>query len=164
MIDWMPHAKSLIGIREVPGSGNNLTIMGWGKKLGAKILGIPYTADSLPWCGLYVAYVMDYCGFVPPPIAVRASEWGKWGRKLLNPRPGCILVFTRKGGGHVGFYVGEDATHLHVLGGNQGDAVSITRIPKDRLSEMRWPEGFPLPKPQIVLLDAKGAPVTKGEA
>jgi len=64
----------------------------------------------------------------------------------------------------VGFYVGEDATHLHVLGGNQGDAVSITRIPKDRLSEMRWPEGFPLPKPQIVLLDAKGAPVTKGEA
>jgi len=53
---------------------------------------------------------------------------------------------------------------MHVLGGNQGDAVSITRIPKDRLSEMRWPEGFPLPKPQVVVLDAKGAPVTKGEA
>jgi hypothetical protein len=29
---------------------------------------------------------------------------------------------------------------------------------------MRWPEGFPLPKPQVVMLDAKGAPVTKGEA
>lgn len=164
MIDWMPYARSLIGIREVPGKGNNSTIMGWAKKLGAKILGITYTADSVPWCGLYAAHVMEHCGFAPPPIAVRASEWGKWGRKLLSPRPGCILTFTRDGGGHVGFYVGEDDTHLHVLGGNQGDAVSITRIPKTRLSEMRWPNGFALPKPQIVRLNAKGAPVTTGEA
>lgn len=164
MIFWMDFAKTLVGVKEVPGKGNSLTIMGWAKKLGAKILGITYAADSVPWCGLYAAYVMEHCGFVPPPVAVRASEWGKWGRKLLNPRYGCILTFTRKGGGHVGFYVGEDATHLHVLGGNQGDAVSVTRIPKDRLSEMRWPEGFPLPKPQVILLDAKGAPVTKGEA
>ena len=164
MIDWMPYARSLIGIREVPGSGNNLTIMGWAKKLGAKMLGIAYTADSIPWCGLYVAYVMDYCGFVPPPVAVRASEWGKWGRKLLHPRPGCILTFTREGGGHVGFYVGEDDTHLHVLGGNQGDAVSVTRIAKTRLSEMRWPEEIPLPTAKTVRLRPNGVPITSNEA
>jgi uncharacterized protein (TIGR02594 family) len=164
MTNWMPYARSLIGTREVPGKGNNPTIMGWGKKLGAKILGIAYTADAVPWCGLYAAHVMDHAGITPPPIAIRASEWSKWGRELINPRYGCILTFTRKGGGHVGFYVGEDATHLHVLGGNQGDAVSVTRIPKTRLSKMRWPHGVPLPKPQVIILDAKGAPVTTGEA
>jgi uncharacterized protein (TIGR02594 family) len=161
---WMPYAQSLVGIREVPGKGNNATIMGWAKKLGAKILGITYAADSVPWCGLYAAHVMDHAGIKPPPIAVRASEWGKWGRKLVNPRPGCILTFTREGGGHVGFYVGEDDTHLHVLGGNQGDAVSVTRIAKTRLSEMRWPEEIPLPPAKTVRLRPNGVPVTSNEA
>lgn len=162
-MDWMTYARSLIGVREVPGAGNSATIMGWAKRLGAKVLGITYAADSVPWCGLFAAHVMAHVGIVPPPVAVRASEWGKWGRKLLAPRPGCILTFTREGGGHVGFYVGEDDTHLHVLGGNQGDAVSITRIARNRLSEMRWPNGVPLPVAQVVRLTAKGVPVTVNE-
>lgn len=162
-MDWMPYARSLIGVREVPGAGNSATIMGWAKRLGAKVLGITYAADSVPWCGLFAAHVMDHAGIASPPIAVRASEWGKWGRKLLAPRPGCILTFTRAGGGHVGFYVGEDDTHLHVLGGNQGDAVSITRIARNRLSEMRWPNGVPLPVAQVVRLKPNGAPITVNE-
>lgn len=144
-MDWMTYARSLIGVREVPGAGNSATIMGWAKRLGAKVLGITYAADSVPWCGLFAAHVMAHVGIVPPPVAVRASEWGKWGRGLLNPRPGCILTFTREGGGHVGFFAGHDETSFHVLGGNQGDAVSIVRIAKSRLSEMRWPAGIPLP-------------------
>lgn len=162
-MDWMPYARTLIGVREVPGKGNSATIMAWAKKLGAKILGITYAADAVPWCGLFAAHVMDHVGIAPPPIAVRASEWGKWGRKLLSPRLGCILTFTREGGGHVGFYVGEDDTHFHVLGGNQGDAVSITRIAKARLSEMRWPFGVTLPHPQVVRLLPGGAPITVNE-
>jgi len=82
---------------------------------------------------------------------------------LLAPRPGCILTFTRAGGGHVGFYVGEDDTHLHVLGGNQGDAVSITRIARNRLSEMRWPNEIPLPVARVVRLKANGTPITVNE-
>lgn len=160
---WMTYARSLIGVREVPGAGNSATIMGWAKKLGAKILGITYAADSVPWCGLFCAHVMDHAGIKPPAIAVRASEWGKWGRQLVAPRPGCILTFTRAGGGHVGFYVGEDDTHLHVLGGNQGDAVSITRIAKSRLSEMRWPNEIALPPAQVVRLKPSGVPVTVNE-
>ena len=159
----MTYARSLIGVREVPGAGNSATIMGWAKKLGAKILGITYAADSVPWCGLFCAHVMDHVGIKPPAIAVRASEWGKWGRKLVSPRPGCVLTFTRAGGGHVGFYVGEDDTHLHVLGGNQGDAVSITRIARARLSEMRWPDEIPLPTAQVVRLKPSGVPVTVNE-
>lgn len=161
--DWMPYARSLIGVREVPGPKHSPTIMGWIKSLGAKRLGIAVKDDETPWCGTFAAQVMTRVGIEPPPIAVRASEWGKWGRKLAAPRPGCILVFTRQGGGHVGFYVGEDNSHLHVLGGNQGNAVSITRIARSRLSEMRWPVEVPLPPAKVVRLSPNGAPVTVNE-
>lgn len=163
-MDWMPYARSLIGVREIPGARHNPTILGWAKKLGAKVLGITVKDDETPWCGLFAAHVMDHVGITPPPIAVRASAWSEWGRGLISPRPGCILTFTREGGGHVGFYVGEDATHLHVLGGNQGNAVSVTRIAKARLSAMRWPHGIPLPAAKIVRLSPSGAPVTENEA
>jgi len=50
---------------------------------------------------------------------------------------------VRSGGGHVGFYVGEDDRTVsgkpcyHVLGGNQSDAVTIARIDKDRMRACR---------------------------
>jgi fatty acid/phospholipid biosynthesis enzyme len=54
-----------------------------------------------------------------------------------------VLVFSRKvaGGyaGHVGIYVAEDASAFHVLGGNQGDAVSVARVAKDRCVAVRRP-------------------------
>jgi len=52
-----------------------------------------------------------------------------------------VLVFDRAGGGHVGFYVGEDLTSYDVLGGNQGDRVSIMRLEKSRCVARRWPIG-----------------------
>jgi uncharacterized protein (TIGR02594 family) len=159
----MNYARSLIGIREIPGSKHSATIMGWIKKLGPRILGITVKDDETPWCGTFCAHVMQHVGIESPPIAVRASSWGKWGRKLVAPRPGCILVFTRQGGGHVGFYEGEDDTHFHVLGGNQGNAVSVTRIARSRLSEMRWPNEIPLPTAKVVRLKPNGAPITVNE-
>jgi uncharacterized protein (TIGR02594 family) len=131
-------------------------IMGWIKRLGAKKLGVGVADDETPWCGTFVAAVMDECGFPTPPIAVRASSWGAWGTPLIKASPGAVLVFTRTGGGHVGFYVGEDATAYHVLGGNQADAVNITRIAKARLSSARWPPGEPVPKAGPVTLGASG--------
>lgn len=163
---WMAKARASIGVREVPGTGNSATIMGWARKLGSRVLGMAYNADSVPWCGLFVAHVLGECQIAAPPIAVRASAWGKWGRELLGPRPGCILVFVRKGGGHVGFYVGEDATHYHVLGGNQSDAVNVMRLEKRRLAPggMRWPHGEPLPPQRRVMLTPNGAPASDNEA
>jgi len=57
--------------------------------------------------------------------------------RINPPMLGDILTFTRKGGGHVGLYVGEDETHYHVHGGNQSDSVSFTRIAKTRFYEAR---------------------------
>ena len=57
---------------------------------------------------------------------------------------GCIVVFTRDGGGHVGFVVGQDKVgSLMVLGGNQGDAVNVKAFPRSRATAYRWPMGLP---------------------
>lgn len=160
--DWVLKARAKIGIRETPGPKNNPVIIGWAQRLGAKILGISYADDSnTPWCGLFVAEVMSEAGFTPPPIAVRASAWSTWG-EACGPCEGAVLVFQRPGGGHVGLYVGEDATAYHVLGGNQGDAVSITRVAKDRCVAVRWPAGGPPRGGRVVV--ATGGGLSHNEA
>lgn len=163
---WLTLAKSLIGTREIPGAKHSPTIMGWVKNLGAKVLGITVTDDETPWCGTFVAHIMTESKIAPPPIAVRASSWGSWGRELVGPRPGCVLVFTRAGGGHVGLYVGERQDAYRVLGGNQSNAVSETWIDKRRLAKggMRWPGGEPLPPIMHVMLKNDGAPISRNEA
>ena len=71
-----------------------------------------------------------------------ARNWANFGRKVEDGQAalGDVLVFSRDGGGHVGFYVGEDAGYFHVLGGNQSDQVNITRIAKSRCIAVRRPK------------------------
>ena len=147
---WMDYARTLLGVHEVPGPKHSPTIMGWIKRLGSRVLGINVTDDETAWCGTFAAYVMYQSGLGAPPVAVRASTWSNYGRGLLHPRLGCIMVFVRPGGGHVGFYDGEDDEAYYILGGNQSNAVTITRIAKSRLSAMRWPNGVSLPEPQVI--------------
>jgi len=40
---------------------------------------------------------------------------------------GAIGGRERNGGGHVFFVVGHDKTYFHLLGGNQGNSVSIVK-------------------------------------
>jgi uncharacterized protein (TIGR02594 family) len=136
---WLKVARTKLGTKEAAGSANSATILGWAKRLGTRVLGMVYNADS-------VAYCLQDDGIEPVSIAVRATSWSTWGLSLRPERlaPGAVLVFERPGGGHVGFYVGEDATAYHVLGGNQGDAVTIARIAKDRCIARRWPAGRPV--------------------
>jgi uncharacterized protein (TIGR02594 family) len=72
-----------------------------------------------------------------------AISWDTWGDELplAEPRYGCIVVSRRPGGNHVGFYledINEDAISL--LGGNQGDAVSIIDWWKEDVISYRWPK------------------------
>lgn len=163
---WMIEARKWLGTKEFPGRGSNPVIMGWIKRMGAKVLGITVNGDDVPWCGSFAAHCITSVGLTPPPIAVRASSWAMWGRALIAPRPGCILVFVRSGGGHVGFYAGETKDKFRVLGGNQSDAVTETWIAKDRLAPngMRWPWGVTLPPKQHIWLADDGKPVSRNEA
>jgi len=129
-------AVELYGVTETVGNSNNPVIMGWAKELG---LDKVYTADSIPWCGLFTAVVIHRAQRPVVEAPLWALNWNKFGVQVTTPMLGDILTFSRNGGGHVGFYVGEDSTAYHVLGGNQGDKVSVTRIAKSRLSQARRP-------------------------
>lgn len=157
---WFRFAEQFIGITEVPGPASNPRIVEWLVKLKA-----PFRDDATPWCGAFVGYCLQNYGVNIPASWAWAKSWATWGveRSRTNCGPGTVLVFTREGGGHVGFYVGEDATHFHVLGGNQSDAVNVRRFPKARCIAARWPAGVKFTgKP--VPLNPNGTAVSVREA
>jgi uncharacterized protein (TIGR02594 family) len=155
---WMRTAQSFNGLREVKGPKHNKTILGWLEKLNAW-----WRNDETPWCGVFVAHCMKEAGLPYPKMYMRAKAWTDYGSMLQRDRlaPGAILVFDRVGGGHVGFYVGEDAGHYFVLGGNQGNAVNVMKLGKSRLTASRWPKGEPVIGGYVFL---KGGKVSKNEA
>jgi uncharacterized protein (TIGR02594 family) len=162
---WLAVARGKLGTREAPGPANNSTILGWAKGLGTKVLGVIYNADDVPWCGVFAAHCLDEAGIASPMLAVRAKSWAAWGANLRPDRlaPGAVLVFEREGGGHVGFYLGEDASSYHVLGGNQDDAVTVARIAKIRLIASRWPKGVPVIGGPVRLSERSGVAVSRSE-
>jgi uncharacterized protein (TIGR02594 family) len=131
---WVGIARSYLGVREVPGPHTDATIARWLSQLGAW-----WSEDSTPWCGALPAIVMKECGLAYPKAWYRARAWLSWGN-ACEPAIGAVAVFERGAGGHVGFIVGRDhMNRLLVLGGNQGDAVSIAPFTRHRLLECRWP-------------------------
>lgn len=150
---WLPKLKGLpntiqlalkeIGVKEILGKGSNRTIIGWRDELnqaGVNIAG--YSDDDIPWCGLFAAVICYRrlgIGKEVPRGPLWARNWVNYGVKSPSPGLGDILVFERGSGGHVGFYVAEDSSCYHVLGGNQSNSVCITRILKSRCIAARRP-------------------------
>ncbi len=146
-------AYSFIGLKEIVGPQHNPIIIEWAKGLG---LGNVYKNDEIPWCGLFVAQVCKQANkeIVKDPLWAR--NWLNFGTKEHTAMLGDVLVFSRGNGGHVGFYVGEDKKAYHILGGNQGNAVSVGRINKDRclgIRRSKWKIAQPASVRQIFLSD-----------
>jgi len=136
-------ALKLYGTLESSGTKNNPVILAWAKALK---LTSTYSHDSIPWCGLFIGYVALRAGKSVAQSPLWALSWADEGTPAKVPMLGDILTFKRDGGGHVGLYIGEDATAYHVLGGNQSDQVCITRILKSRLYKARRPKYINPPK------------------
>lgn len=134
--DWLAHARTLMGTKEIVGPQHNSWIVKQWAKLGASW----FNDDETPWCGLFVAACMQAVGLPFPGKGqfARALAWKDWG-KPCGILLGAVAVFGRQGGGHVGFIVGESADMLYILGGNQSNAVNIMPIAKSRLVASRWP-------------------------
>ncbi len=138
-------AKSLIGITEIKGSKHNPGIVQFWKDI--KRGGIK--DDETPWCAAFVGACLERAGIKSSRFE-SAKSYLSWGDKLDKPAYGCVVVFTRVGGGHVGFVVGEDTNgNLQVLGGNQSDQVNIRSFPKDRVSGYRWHSSFNTPNYEL---------------
>lgn len=130
---WMQEAARHLGLTEIPGKRHNSTIVRWGRALGAW-----WSDDETPWCGTFAAHCLRAADLEIPQHWYRAKAYAEWGLPI-SPRVGAIAVFGRSGGGHVGFIVGESASDLYILGGNQRNQVNITPIAKSRLIAVRWP-------------------------
>lgn len=140
-LPWLDEAYRLVGLKEDTSAGSNEQILQF-----ARDLQIPYFDDDVPWCGLFVSHcIASQLPQEPLPTnSLGARQFERFGDKA-EPQTGAVMVFWREGRdsgkGHVGFYVGEDRNGNYLLlGGNQGDQVSIIAKPMDRFVCARWPK------------------------
>lgn len=154
-------AIELFGTKEIVGAKHNPVIMEWAKETGLK----QYTNDEIPWCGLFMAVIMKRADREVVKDPLWARNWSKFGVESKTPMLGDVLVFSRESGGHVGIYVGETAQSYHVLGGNQGNAVSVVLIAKNRLIDCRRPPYTKQPlNVRKITLDSTGTITSTNEA
>lgn len=155
---WVAKAREYIGVKEIPGVTHHPLIVGWWKAI--KRGGIK--DDETPWCAAFVGAMLENVGIVSSRFE-SAKSYLHWGLALPGPRLGCIVVFTRNGGGHVGFLVGKAPNgNLLILGGNQANGVNIREFGLDRVAGYRWP--LAVPQPVDTYIPVGSAPATTGEA
>jgi uncharacterized protein (TIGR02594 family) len=141
---WYTLATQEIGTRE---EGNNS---------GAAIARYRQLAqcgeDHDPWCAIFVNAMFALCN--PPVPGTRSSSSQSFRSnenfvRLAGPAAGAVVVFWRispnSGKGHVGFYRGETASSVYVLGGNEGDMVQIEPMSKNQLIGYWWPKSVAAP-------------------
>lgn len=135
---WLEVARKEIGIHEIPGAQHNSRILEYGQETALKA-----TTDEIPWCSAFVNWCFAQVGIEGTRSAV-ARSWLKWGQPIKDPVPGCVAVLKRNSSpwqGHVGFFIRKDADkHIHLLGGNQGNAVRIQTFPATQVLSYRMPE------------------------
>lgn len=132
---WMPIALNELGTHEVAGDADNPRIVTYHQATSLKS-----TDDETPWCSAFANWVLREA-HVSTTKSALARSWLTWGR-TTGARYGAITVLSRGTSptqGHVGFLVDANATHLWLLGGNQGDAVNLARFEQTRVLGMRWP-------------------------
>lgn len=160
MIDpaWLAAARKYEGTREIPGKDTTPTIQRWLRTLRAW-----WSDDETPWCGTAVAAWMLEAGIQKLPTHwYRAKGWVGWGVTLTQPTVGCVVVFSRQGGGHVGLVVGVDrAGRLMVLGGNQGNRVCVAPFDPSRVISYQWPSEAEIVVASLPVLTSTAASSTQ---
>lgn len=161
---WLQIARGYLGVSEIPGPKHNATILKWLDRLKA-----PFRDDETPWCGTFVGAVMQEAGLPSLANPWGARNWLKYGKALDRPAYGGLVIFWRgdpKGwSGHVGFVVGRDQReNLMVLGGNQGNSVSIQPFSRARVLGYRWPNIAPLEERFVLPLLNSNGKVSTNEA
>lgn len=146
-------AQRHVGIKELAGNQHHPLIQWWLSLCGFST----DTPDEVAWCSAFVNGMAWLCRCVRSKSAA-ARSWLLIGTpvQLTDARVGWDVVVLKRGSGnqpgpevtsgapgHVGFYAGvevDNATQkvsVLVLGGNQGNAVSIARFPVENVLGVR---------------------------
>jgi len=158
---WLLVMRTLTGTKEVPGEASNPKIMAMNDTIAQTYPEMAsycagYTDDSVPWCGLTVAYCMTMAGIRPVfgPTDTDRWMWAQaWAADPENFKPvgrpvaGSIVVMTRSGGGHVTLFEELDGNgNWRCRGGNQSDAVNVQSYDPDTVIAVVWPADVPVPQ------------------
>lgn len=133
--DYMTIAEAEIGTAEVPGAKANPRIVEYHKATTLRA-----GSDETPWCSSFVNWAMKEAGY-PTTRSAAARSWARYG-KAGPLEYGSIIVVSRGTNpalGHVGFVHRVQGAYVWILGGNQGNRVSIARYPLSRLVATRLP-------------------------
>lgn len=143
-------AERFVGTEEINGDKDNPRILSWLRHDNKWP-----EHDEVPWCS---AFANEVCWLLrlPRSKSLRARSWLRVGTpvKLEDAVPGYDVVILQRGSGvqpgpdvidapgHVGFFAGtEKDANLNdmvlLLGGNQGDSVSVGRFRASRVLGIR---------------------------
>ncbi len=142
--DWLVAAWRELGVREVAGARDNPRILAMFKDSGHETV----VRDEVAWCAAFVGACLERGGR-RGSRSLMARSYLQWGEDARELRTGSVAVLSRGSNpalGHVGFVVGEADDKVLLLGGNQGQEVSVQSFPKSRLLGVRWPVGASLVK------------------
>jgi len=133
---WVRFAYGEIGQAEIFGPKNNPRIVSYMRSIGEPE---DFQDDRDDWSSGFAEWALNGVGINGPknnnPIA-----WANWGTKLEKPVRGCVVIFSFDGLKHVAFYIEDDGEgFIKVLGGNQSDAVKISRYAKKDVIAYRMP-------------------------
>lgn len=138
-------AEQYIGTKEIAGVADNPLVVAM-LKLDA---GWP-ESDEVPWCSAFVNWIAWQLN-LPRSQSLRARSWLNVGTavSLGNAEQGMDVVILKRGKGeqpgpevikapgHVGFYSYHGLEYIHLLGGNQGDKVSIGKYKMEDVLDVR---------------------------
>lgn len=95
-----------------------------------------------PWCAAFINGILKKKGYKTTGSNT-AISFRHYGARTNNPEIGDIVVLTRKGGNHVGFFAGfkmiNGVKHVGILGGNQSNRVKVSYFPVKRVLSYRTP-------------------------
>lgn len=149
---WLIEAERYIGVREIKGPQHEPLIVKWWKAIRRG--GI--RDDETPWCAAFVGACLEAVGLRSTEFE-GAQSYAGWGKPLASPVPGCVVVLSREGGGHVGFVVARTpGGALLVLGGNQSDQVNVSAFPRHRVIAYRWPLAVTVPAGDLPVWNSAG--------
>lgn len=135
---WIETGMKYLGLKEIPGSKHNPTILAWWIEVGATW----FKDDETAWCALFIGAILKEAGLPILPASKVASSlaWAEYGYKLAGPAVGAICVKRRTGGGHVGLVLGRNtAGKLVVLSGNASNRVGIDTYNESDFFAYRYP-------------------------
>ncbi|CAL2105483.1 conserved hypothetical protein [Tenacibaculum sp. 190524A02b] len=126
-------ALSQYGVEEIKGKKDNPQIVKYFTEIG---FNGEKLKDETAWCSAFANWVAKKAGKVISG-KLNARSWLKVGAIVNNPIIGDVVILWRESPkswkGHVGFFIKETSRYVYLLGGNQGNKVSIAKYPKNRV-------------------------------